>query len=264
MIGYSEFVDNDGNYYTSLYCEWFEEHLHNYYQLDGDRRLYEGLSFEQFSLRHNYQMCDFKEELDELINDKELSDIENEIKGKLKIRLDMVNFFLLCIFVNELVREHYLVLLKCPTKDIISELSEIEEITFTDKEGRSATTNCTKLINAIMSAIKDPLNSEGGIMETEKFGRYDNMPEVVEVSVLQSKFAYYLALFLNKAFPDANRSHRGKQGIISPVEQKLILRMMSYFGLAPKGYTLTTARFRKLMESYNNLNFPIQYQRAGA
>ena len=52
---------------------------------------------------------------------------------------------------------------------------------------------------------------------------------------------------------------RGKQGFISPIEQKLILRLMSYFGLAPKGYTLTTDRFRKLMESYNKLNFPIQY-----
>ena len=35
--------------------------------------------------------------------------------------------------------------------------------------------------------------------------------------------------------------------------------MMSYFGLAPKGYTLSTDRFRKLMESYNRLNFPIEY-----
>ena len=259
MIGYSGYVDENGNYDLSLYCEWFEEHLHNFHLNDSNERVYEGLSLEAFVIRHNNSIVDFIEELKELIADEELSAIEEEIKTKLKIALDMPNFFLLSIFVNELVREHYVVLLKRPTKNAIADLSEIAEITFTDNKGESVTTNCIKLIRAIMSAIKEPLDSEGGIMEVEKFDRYDKMPDVVEASVLQSKFAFYLAIFLKKAFPNADRSHRGKQGIISPVEQKLILRMMSYFGLAPKGYTLSTDRFRKLMESYNRLNFPIEY-----
>lgn len=259
MKGYSDYVDKDGNYDISLYCEWFEDHLHNYQVLKDGSKMYEGMSFEQFAVRHNNSVMDFIESIGELIEDKELIEIEDEIENKLKIQLDMANFFVLCIFINEFIREHYLVLLKKPTKDAIEELGEIKEITFTNKEGKTVTTNCPKLINAIMSASTEPLESEGKVMETETMGRYDKLNNIVEANVLQSKFAYYVASFLKNAFPNANRSHRGKQGFISPIEQKLILRLMSYFGLAPKGYTLTTDRFRKLMESYKKLNFPIQY-----
>ena len=260
MIGYSEFVDNDGNYQISLYCEWFAANVQNYIEsLKDGTKLYEGLYFGDFIVRHNNSVNDFIDEINQLIEDKELAEIEEEIKTKLAIRLDMANFFMLCIFVNELVREHYFVLLKRPTKDIMADLGDIKEITFTDKDGKKATTNCTDLIKSIMAAIKGPLDSEGGIMEVEKCDRCDKMSDVLDNSVLQSRFAYYIARFLKEAFPDADRSHRGKKGIISPIEQKLILRMMSHLGLAPKGYTLSTHRFRKLMESYHKLNFPIQY-----
>ena len=259
MKGYSDYVDKDGNYDVSFYCEWFEDHLHNHHVLKDGSKLYEGISLEQFALRHNNSVMDFADRIGELIEDKELTEIEEEIKNKLNIQLDMTNFFMLCVFINEFIREHYLILLKKSTKDSIEELGEITEITFTNKEGETVTTNCTKLIQAIMSASTEPLKTEGNVMETEIMGRYDKINNVVEANVLQSKFAYYVASFLKNAFPNANRSHRGKQGFISPIEQKLILRLMSYFGLAPKGYTLTTDRFRKLMESYNKLSFPIQY-----
>lgn len=259
MKGYSDYVDKDGNYNISLYCEWFDDHLHNYHLLEDGSKMYEGMSFEQFAIRHKNSVMDFIDSIGELIEDKELIEIEAEIENKLKIQLDMANFFMLCVFINEFIREHYLILLKKPTKDAIEELGEITEITFTNKEGKTVTTNCTKLIQTIMSASTEPLKTEGKVMETEIMGRYDKLNNIVEANVLQSKFAYYVASFLKNAFPNANRSHRGKQGFISPIEQKLILRLMSYFGLAPKGYTLTTDRFRKLMESYNKLNFPIQY-----
>ena len=259
MKGYSNFVDEDGNYNISLYCEWFEDHLHNHHVLKDGSKLYEGISLEQFASRHNNSVMDFVDSIVELIEDKELSEIEEEIKNKLKIQLDMTNFFMLCVFINEFIREHYLILLKKPTKKAIEELGEISEITFTNKEGKTVSTNCTKLIEAIMSASTEPLKTEGKVMETEIMGRYDKLNNIVEANVLQSKFAYYVASFLKNAFPNANRSHRGKQGFISPIEQKLILRLMSYFGLAPKGYTLSTDRFRKLMESYKKLNFPIRY-----
>ena len=259
MKGYSYYVDKDGNYDISLYCEWFEDHLHNYHVLDDGSKIYEGMSYEQFAIRHKNSVMDFIDSIGELIEDKELMEIETEIENKLKIQLDMANFFMLCVFINEFVREHYLILLKKPTKDAIDDLGEIEEITFTNKEGKTVTTNCKKLINAIMSVSTEPLKTEGNVMETEIMGRYDKLTNTVEANVLQSKFAYYVASFLKNAFPNANRSHRGKQGFITPIEQKLILRLMSYFNLAPKGYTLSTDRFRKLMESYNKLNFPIQY-----
>lgn len=260
MIGYSEFVDNEGNYQTTLYCEWFAENVQDYLESIEDRtRLYDGLYLGDFLVRHNNSINDFIEVINQLIEDVELTKIEEEIKSKLCIRLDMANFFMLCNFVNELVREHYIVLLKEQTDIAIRKLGKVEKITFTNKEGETVSTECPQLIMAIMSAIEKPLETEGQVLESAKFGKYDKMNDVVDLSVLQSKFAYYIARFLKEAFPDANRSHRGVQGYISPIEQKLILRMMSHLKLAPKGFTLTTARFRKLMEFYKKLNFPIRY-----
>jgi hypothetical protein len=85
MKGYSNFVDEDGNYNVSLYCEWFEDHLHNHHVLKDGSKLYEGISLEQFALRHNNSVMDFADRIGELIEDKELTEIEEEIKNKLNI-----------------------------------------------------------------------------------------------------------------------------------------------------------------------------------
>lgn len=41
--------------------------------------------------------------------------------------------------------------------------------------------------------------------------------------------------------------------MVSKLEQTLILKLLSFYGLAPKGVTLSTSRFRQLVATYNKL-----------
>ena len=47
--------------------------------------------------------------------------------------------------------------------------------------------------------------------------------------------------------------------MVSEPEQRLILRLLIYFKLAPEGMTLTTSRFRQLISYYKNLNMDEGY-----
>ena len=259
MNSNSDQQERDNLYSPLIYCVVFQDNLQGYSTMPDGSKLYEGISVDTFLERHNYSLYDFGNLWKEVKMDSELIEFYKDAINKNGMRLDLCNLVVLCAYVNELIREHYIVVLKKPTNKAIKELGEINEITFKNNEGNEVTTNNSKLIKAIMSAIEDTIENEGKAMETEKFGRYDKMTDIVETNVLQSRFAYYIATFLKVVFPDANRKHPGKQGIISPNEQKLILRLMTHFGLAPKDITLSTHRFRKLIEYYYKLNYPFEY-----
>ena len=76
---------------------------------------------------------------------------------------------------------------------------------------------------------------------------------------MQSKFAFWIATFLREYFPDAKR--RSNCCMVSEPEQRLILRLLTYFKLAPEDVTLTSARFRQLIICYHNLKMDDGYSR---
>ena len=49
--------------------------------------------------------------------------------------------------------------------------------------------------------------------------------------------------------------------MVSEPEQRLILRLLTYFKLAPEDVTLTSARFRQLIICYHNLKMDDGYSR---
>ena len=177
-------------------------------------------------------------------------------------KIDIFQFLLLGAYVNELIRDHYLVLLKPSTQQEIHDLGGISEITFRNKDGKVVTTYNPELIEEIMSAIDEPLRTKGQTMETWKIGKCDEMDNVVTKSVLQCKFAYYLAFFLKEFYPESRIKHRGRKGLVTQAEQLLVLRLMTFFGL----YSLDnfilidnvykTDSFRKMVEFYHKLSFP--------
>lgn len=236
----------------TIYAEWFFYHLYG-----NDKRITDGVWFSVFAHRHHNSIKEFLPELKKVVADIELKNLITEIKEQLGINIDSLNLYMLCAYVNELIREQYVVLLKKPTLEALEELGDVEEIVFRDKEGKTVSTNYDELLSVCMDSAKEFLRSKGEVIETAKAGRYDKIGSSVEKSIIQSQFAYYVAKFLAEAFPDADRSHKGEQTIISPLEQELILRLMEYFGLALKGETLKTENFRKLINNvYEKMHYP--------
>jgi hypothetical protein len=225
-------------------------------QAENDKRIIEGVQFPIFAHRHHNSIKDFLPALEKVVADKEIEKLITSIRDKLGINIEILNLYMLCSYVNEMIRDQYVVLLKKPTKEALEELGELKEITFKDKEGKTVTTHCKELVNACMDSAKKFLSTKGDILETAKMGRYDKIGSIVDKNIIQSQFAYFIAKFLEETFPDANRGHRGKKAIVSPVEQELILKLMGYFDLGLKTDATATENIRKKIIMYNNYHYP--------
>lgn len=243
-------IDGD----LTKYAEWFERHIRRRYVPN------DGNCFIDFAFKYHDSIKDFIPSLKEIVNNKKVRKTIDDIKEKCGISIDILNFYLLCSFINELICNNFMVLLKKPTNEALEELGEISEITFKDVDGKEVATNYKDLLKFCINSTKEFLKSKGNVIEAAEFGRYNEMSSKVDKSILQCQFAYYLTIFLKEAFPNANRKQRGVKGVITILEQTLIMQLMPYFDLAPKGVTLTNERYRKLKEQYERLkHFPTEF-----
>lgn len=236
----------------SIYAEWFFCHFYG-----KDKRITDGVWFSDFAHRHYNSIKEFLPELMKVASDKELNNLIAEIKEQLGIYIEILNLYMLCAYINELIREQYVVLLKQPTLKALDELDDVEEIVFRDKEGKTVSTNYNELLKVCLESAKEYLHMTGDVIETAKMGRYDIIGSTIDKSIIQCQFAYYVATFLAEVFPKAKRSHPGKQFMIAPLEQELILRLMGYFDLGLKYGTTSTENLRKLINKYKKLPYPI-------
>ena len=245
-----------------LYCKAFSLCLEENFATTDYAKEYLGASYYIFLERHNNSWQDFKELIKKAINDSLLLEFANKVFFEEGKKIDIFYLLLLGAYVNELIRDHYLVMLKPSTQQGINDFGEICEITFKNKDGKVVTTYNPELIKEIMAAIDEPLRTKGQTLETWKIGKCDKMNDVITRSVLQCKFAYYLAFFLNKYFPESKIKHPGRKGLVTQAEQLLILRLMTFFGLySTEAFILIdnaykTDSFRKMVELYQKLSFP--------
>ena len=245
-----------------LYCKALSISLAENLATTDYAKEYLGASYYIFLERHNNSWLDFKELIKTAIKDSMLLEFSNKVFFEEGKKIDLLNLILLGAYVNELIRDHFLVLLKPSTQQGVHNLGEISEITFKNKDGKVVTTCNPELIKEIMAAIDEPLRTKGQTLETWKIGKCDKMDDVVTRSVLQCKFAYYLAFFLKEYYPESKKKHPGRKGLVTQAEQLLILRLMTYFGLySTENFILIdnaykTDSFRKMMELYQKLSFP--------
>lgn len=213
---------------------------------DGGGTVTIGLSLEAFAKKWESDPKSFyKRFYGEIVADEELSKLQKEIEENVGIRIEFINFYTLCSFVDVLIREQYFILLKPTVKDIIGEVKEAKEVTITNADGTKVSVTSKKLVDEMVKAISAVDNK---IYEIEKIVRID---EITNNVVMQSKFVTAIAYFLKRYFPDARR--RKNCCKVSEPEQRLILRMLAHFELAPKNYTLSSSRFRQLISYFDTL-----------
>lgn len=241
-------------YDITVYASYFANHIQPYFESgENGERVYDGLSYYDFAIRWEKEPDRFFKALNKMVNDKVLLELQDELEENVGIKLDYLNFYPLCAFVDAIVRERYFILLKPTIKDILAELKEAKEITITNTDDTKVCITNTELVEKVIEAIK-ATEDDGKHYETEKMVRIDTIANNI---IMQSKFAYWIATFLKEYFPDAKR--RKNCCMVSEPEQRLILRLLIYFKLAPEGMTLTTSRFRQLISYYKNLNMDEGY-----
>ena len=112
MNSNSDQQERDNLYSPLIYCVVFQDNLQGYSTMPDGSKLYEGISVDTFLERHNYSLYDFGNLWKEVKMDSELIGFYKDAINKNGMQLDLCNLVVLCAYVNELIREHYIVVLK--------------------------------------------------------------------------------------------------------------------------------------------------------
>ena len=237
---YEDNIDN-GYILIDRYIDYFIQHLQNKIVLDGKTYLEGAMAADAFLSNLTEQLLTTSD-FDRWLKDDVLDNLHKEIKAN-GMKLCPLNFYTLCQYILTIIREQYFMLLKPTITDTIEELSDVKSITFTNADGKDVQADNAELIKMVVDNIKA---GDTNTYEVDRIARVDKLGGLMDKALLQSSFIYYVALFLSNYFKDYPR--RANCCMVSATEQKLILYMLYFFGLAPA--PLTDSRFRQLVKYY--------------
>lgn len=242
------FDEEHNNIYIDKYISFFREHLQNKIELeDGSFQLEGELASNDFISKQLEKFAN-TEEFRKWVADTTLDKLHTEITST-GMKLCPINLFTLCQYILYITREQYVVLLKPTIADTLAELKDVKAISFINGDDKTVTTSNKKLIKQILDNLKAEETTE---YEADKIVRIDKM---IDKSLIQANFTYYVALFLKEYFKDYPR--RSNCCMVSSIEQKLILYLLYFFGLSQT--PLTDSRFRQLISQYHTQRININY-----
>ena len=238
---YEDNLGANGSILIDRYIDYFIQNLQNKTELDGKTYL-EGAGAANAFLSNLTEQLFTTPDFDRWIKDDVLDNLHKEIKAN-GMKLCPLNFYTFCQYVLTIIKEQYFILLKPTIADTLEEISDVKSITFTNSDDKDIKTDNAELIKMVLDNIKASGNTT---YEADRIVRVDKLGGLMDKALLQSSFIYYIALFLSKYFKDYPR--RANCCMVSATEQKLILYMLYFFGLAPA--PLTDSRFRQLIKYY--------------
>lgn len=237
-------------YNQLAYCKYFAENIQEYDESPNGKKIYEGISFAEFGATFGSNINDEVELLRFIVNmiisDRELEELQEKIIKNVIDNFCLFNFLALSTFVNVIIRARYYFLLEPTAEELAKEIKgNFKAVTFTKNDGKKVTYDSDEFITMLNNAIGN-YKGESNNYECKKVVRID---DIANNEVLQSVFVVKMAQFLQRYFPYAKR--RANCCMVSKLEQTLILKLLSFYGLAPKGVTLSDSRFRQLVATYN-------------
>lgn len=240
VTAYKDIFDKEHNsIYIDKYISFFREHLQNKIELENGSFQLEGEPYLSKQL-HKFARS---EEFRKWVADTTLDKLHTEITST-GMKLCPINLFTLCQYILYIIREQYVVLLKPTIADTLAELKDVKAISFTNSDDKTVITSNKNLIKQILNNLNVEEATE---YEVDKIVKID---KVVDKSLIQANFTYYVALFLKEYFKDYPR--RSNCCMVSSIEQKLILYMLYFFGLSKS--LLTDSRFRQLISQTQKIN----------
>lgn len=138
MNTYSQHIrtgeDGSQELYPFDYLEFYESNIHPYedFKLGNEsKRIYEGITASEF---RKEQKTGFLNVMQEVLNDKRLEKLQEELEAEEK-QVCMFNLYILAMFLVERGRTRYVFLLKPTIQETMSALNNVSKITFTNRDG---------------------------------------------------------------------------------------------------------------------------------
>lgn len=244
---YDDVIDYDKYAYTEYYYNNIQKQ-EDFFKVkeDGMADIENGrisvTTLDKFFALEEEKICDNSSELFEFVQDKRFQQLQEELWDE-GINVCLWNIFYLAKYIIHKSKCYEYFKVKPQIKDTLSELEDIKEITFTNKNGKKVTSDNNLLIETILNALKEKEENIYEVYtETLKFDEISNN-QYIQIFLIHN-----LTTFFNSYF----KVKRRKNSLISAKEQELIIYLMYYLKITPA--EVTASRYRQLLNSYNKIN----------
>lgn len=241
-------VDDSGQTIHALdiweYCRFFADNI----QLRTDDS-YDGIDLGAFADKHGFlysgdiskmeQQKAFMDKLFAFTADGRICYFQHEMENYYNIRINAMALCNLCLFINDIIHQKLVVLLKPTLEDIANSITNLQSVTFTNEDGSSISSDNELLIESIKNAIP---NDSGDQLEAYKIV---DRQKVFTKELMQIEFFYYLSLFFNQFFSIKRR------GLLTNLESEIIGYFLKWFDLSP--VEVSTSRLRQLRMNFNQV-----------
>lgn len=240
-------VDDSGQTIHALdiweYCRFFADNI----QLRTDDS-YDGIDLGAFADKHGFlysgdiskmeQQKAFMDKLFAFTADGRICYFQHEMENYYNIRINAMALCNLCLFINDIIHQKLVVLLKPTLTEITNSITNLQSVTFTNKDGSSISSDNELLIESIKKAIPQ---------EEEPLEAYKivDRQDVFTKELMQIEFFYYLSLFFNQYFKIKRR------GLLTNLESEIIGYFLKWFDLSP--VEVSTSRLRQLRMNFNQV-----------
>lgn len=154
--------------------------------------------------------------------------------------INVFAFYNLCCFINNLVHEQKVVLLKPRICDTLQEIKDLVSITFTNKDGKATTSSNGKLLSMVMDVMKKTSDEHYfEVLSVEEKGN------VYTKELLQAEFVFYLSNYMHDKF----KINRRNNGILTTREQEVVCFFLQWFGLSST--KVSPSRFRQFKQRFS-------------
>lgn len=217
------------------YCRYFAENV----QLRLSDNVIDGISLDDYAEEIYNSENSFLKKLIAFSHDGKICDFQLIMHDLYGVNINGWALCNLCLFINEIINQKLVVLLKPTIADTLDRIKDIEEITITNQDGSKTISSNNNLKSLFIEALKKGKDSE---YEVYGFVKRD---KVFTKELMQIEFFYYMSNFFNKFFKIKRR------GIITNEESDIIGYFLKWFGLSST--IVSASRLRQLRMGFANI-----------
>lgn len=224
------------------YCEYFAENIQ---KRNGE--FMDGLHLYTFADRWEATEDKYKDEFHKFIADENINIYLREMQKK-GINVNVFALFTLCYFINTIIHEKKVLLLKPTIEDLAEELEKVSKMTLYSENGKRIDTDNSSLLELVNNRLHEKNDDIKRYYPYKLVDRED----IFVRETLQIEFVYYFSAFLNSYF-DVKRKNGG---LLCVPEQELLCHLLHWFDLSSS--VVSPSRFRQLKDDYefNESIFP--------
>lgn len=184
---------------------------------------WDGLSLENFN--NEWHIFDNPEEINRFGRDKAIRNFQIEMNRLYGQKVSAFALYTLCCFVERIVSNKYVFLLRPSIEETLAELRDVNKIIFENSDGTKVESSYTPLINKIIEKARE-LDSKS--YEVEKIVKRQE----VFKDVVQAEFVWYLSEFFHHYFPIKRKGSGCIESYVTATEQRIITYFLWFFDFA--------------------------------